>query len=485
MSCTQCDATLDVGDRFCASCGNVVRQRGRVTWDWRGSLHVAGVTLGTSAVLALVFGLTSRPSSEHLHWDLKTTIAWVAWVWESIFGVDASGSANLRRALTVANFHGSAAGHLGLSAMPLTLTFITFLAAAIAYRRVISRSPHLLSALLTGVSAAVVSAVVLVAVSLIVSVNAHDLSQLLRPGNGTSDLNGIARSWQQLHPGISLSLTMSTIGAAFVSVALLITVFAAITLTRTDWLPLDIGKVANRCLTPIFRGFGRLMAALVASGLAVELITWIVRKETKWPHGIHTAPMTFHQWVTAFSGAIAYAGNAGLMSLGLGSFGKVDYQWAANASFGGSDITWPGGHHDYGLASLAQRNNLAAGIWVAAILTPIVLIYVASSLTRMRGLTVREQAIGLASWICSLLVVVPILVALANLSVSGTLTAQGSVAGNQGVAAAHGSASAGLETWPTTFFVIAYAGVISAVVVVVAMRKRGISTDISRRAGSL
>ncbi|HWU33198.1 MAG TPA: hypothetical protein VN108_10000, partial [Marmoricola sp.] len=441
--------------------------------------------LGASIGLALVFGLTSRPSSSHLHWNLKTTFAWLTWVWESIFGIDAVGSAKLKGALSLADFEGSATGNAGLSAMPLTLTFITLLVAAISFRRAIKQTANALSALLMAIGAAIATSAVLLVVSLAVSIDTADINHLMHAGPGGSQLGKAARGWQNLKADVSASFTMSSLQAALISSSLLLAVFVAAILMRTDWLPPRIGRAVDACAVPALRGFSRLIGAVVASGLLVELITWVVRRETHWPPGEHNPAMTFHQWVTAFSGAIAYAGNVGVMSLGLGSFGKVGYRWGADVSFDGYGISWPQTQHHYGLASLAQSNHLAWGIWISAVCTPLVLGYVAWSIARRQVVRPRTIAVGLTSWVLSLIVVMPLLAIVANLSINGSLDAYGSISGQSGPASVHGSAAAGLETWPAALLILCYAAILSLLIFVAFTRTRGRTTDIPAASPSL
>src|SRR5689334_5118426 len=108
-----------------------------LSWDWRAPIRLAATILGTSFVLALVFGLASRPASSQLHWGFKTTVAWVAWVWESIFGVNVVGGIDVNGSLSFfgSDINGAVSGGAGIGAMPLTLTVITMLVAGIAFRR--------------------------------------------------------------------------------------------------------------------------------------------------------------------------------------------------------------------------------------------------------------------------------------------------------------------------------------------------------------
>ena len=437
-----------------------------LSWDWRGPLRIAGSTLGVSLLLAVVFGLATRPAAGHLHWGFKTTLAWGVWAWESIFGVDAVGSVKASGSLTLFGFSadGSASGNAYLGAMPLTLTVATLLVAAIAFRRATARSPNAVSALLLGVRAAVLTAIPLFVVSLVVSLGADDLAALLgaRSGDGSSAGSAL-QQWQSLGGGKSLSISLSSTDALFVTLALLIGLFAALTLLRREWFTGRIWETIQLCLVAPLRAFARLCLAVVVGGLLFELVIWLVRWNTSWPSHEHRPSLTAHQWINGFASAIAYAGNAGAMALGLGSLGQVGY--SASSDISAPMLTQSSSpHQGHWIGWFAQADHLAWGVWIALLIAPAMLIYVAWSIARTHGADARSVATSLGTWLVSLVVAIPVLAAVANLSIGG----QGSGDATFGTGAfsghAQGSATLGLSVLVCTFVVFVYALIIGAVV---------------------
>ncbi|MGN6162333.1 MAG: hypothetical protein ACTHOG_11610 [Marmoricola sp.] len=427
-----------------------------LSWDWRTPLRVAGATLGTSLVLGVVFGLASRPASSQLHWGFKTTLLWVTWVWESIFGVNAVGGIKVHGSLTFfdSTINGGLSGGAGLGAMPLTLTVITLVVAGRSFHRATTPSPNALSALMLGVRAALLTALPLFVVSLVVSVGVTDVAHLVGASAGDT-----VQQWQSLQGDKSFSISVSSTDAFFVTIALLVGVFAGITLLRGEWFTSRGWSTLQLVLAAPLRAFARLAVAVVVGGLLFELVTWLVRWNTSWPNGHYGHAFTAHQWVNGFATAIAYGGNAGAMALGLGSLGKVGYSASGGVSAAiGSESSGP--HQDYWIGWFAQNSHLAWGIWSALLIAPAILIYVALSIARVHGTDARAVLTSLGTWLVSLVVAVPVLAHLANLSAG----ASGTVDADMFVGSAHGTVSAGLSTLIATFLIFAYALLICAVI---------------------
>lgn len=435
-----------------------------LSWDWRSPLRIALSTIGISLLLAVVFGLASRPASNHLQWSFKTTVAWVVWVWESTFGVDAVGSLKAEGSLDFLGIDGSASGHGAISAMPLTLTVATFLVTALAFRRATAHSPTAISALLLGLRAAVLTAIPLLAASLVVSLGSNDLVRLFGPSSGDGSLGGDAlQQWQSLNGPKSMSISLSPTDAVVMPIALLMALFAALTLLRAEWFAGRVWQAVHLCLAVPVRAFGRLSLAVVGSGLLFELVVWLVRWNTAWPSGEHRPALTAYQWVNGFAGAIAYAGNAGAMALGLGSLGSVGY--SASGSVSAPMLAESGSPHErHWIAWFAQADHLASGVWIALALAPAVLIYVARSIARTHDSDARSVLTSLGTWLISLVVALPVLAALANPSLSGSGSADTSFISGTFVAHGEGSASFGMSTLLCTFAVFVYALIISAII---------------------
>lgn len=427
-----------------------------LSWDWRAPIRLAATILGTSFVLALVFGLASRPASSDLHWGFKTTAAWVAWVWESIFGVNVVGGIDVNGSLSFfgSDINGGVSGGAGIGAMPLTLTVITMLVAGIAFRRATAASVGAVSALLLGMRAALLTAIPLFVVSLVISLGISDVAHLVGP-----NADDTLQQWRSLKGDKSFSISLSSTDAFFVTIALLLAVFAGVTLLRRDWFTGRGWSTVQLTLAAPLRGFARLSIAVVVGGLLFELVTWLVRWNTTWPSGHHNPSLTAHQWVTAFAGAIAYGGNAGAMALGLGSLGKVGYSASGGLSAGPLAAN-QGPHEDHWIAWFAENHHLASGIWIALLIAPAILVYVALTIARQHGSDSRAVLTSLGTWLVSLVVAIPVLAAFANLSIGGSGTVDTDIFAGTG----EGSAAAGLSTLLATFVVFAYALVVCGIV---------------------
>lgn len=422
--------------------------------DWLASVRIAGTALGSSLLLAILFGLTSRPSSGGPHWGLKTTIAWVTWVWESIFGVDATGHLRVSGSVDVltSSVDGSATANGWIAAMPLTLTVITLVATGIAFRRATATYASAAPALLVGLGAALLTAATLVVIAWSISLNTHDVTDL-----------GANRSsqWQSLDK--SLTVSLSATDAFFVSLGLLVALFGALALLRADWLA-GPWRTAHLLMATPLRAFARLGVGLVGAGLLFELVIWQVRWHTHWPGTGHRPSLTAHEWVNAFATAIAYAGNAGAMALGLGSFGQVGT--TASGSATAASFTQSGStSQEHWIGWFAQSDQLSYGVWIGMLLAPALIAAMLWPIVRAHRAEVRDLLAQVGIWLVSLVIAVPVITTLANLAAGGGGSANATVGSFSFDGAAHGSASAGLAMLVSTFAVFAYAVMISAVVV--------------------
>jgi len=263
MNCRGCGGVLSDADRFCSLCGHVVPSP--FVWTWRGPLRVAAITLTTSFGLALIFGLTSRPSSQRLHWTFTTTSEWTVWVWESIFGADVAGRVQTQGSLGAAGhvLQGSAAADVAIGAMPLTLTLLTLASAAISYRRAISALPNARSALALGGAAALLVAIPMALIALVVSVDTHEIKNLVAP---SSDTGLTASAWQAVRDASGFSLSVSATDAFLTSCGLLLAVFGGLVVTKGITTRSPAATSILRLLATPLRGCSYLAIALVVGG---------------------------------------------------------------------------------------------------------------------------------------------------------------------------------------------------------------------------
>ncbi|HWU33199.1 MAG TPA: hypothetical protein VN108_10005, partial [Marmoricola sp.] len=307
-------------------------------WDWVGPLKIAIATLGTSLILAVIFGIVTRPYGSHVHWGFKTTYTWLVGWWESTFGVSIVSGASASGSYNGASGSGSA--HAGFAAMPLTLTVITLVVAAFFFRRAIRNSPDALSALLLGVRAALFVAIPLWFFSLFASLSIFDLAKfagLDKPeiyhdsysGQTYSQCYSVCRQLQDLHQakahGIdwSFALTTSSTQAFFIAFLLMVGLFAALTLGRAEWFTGRVLSAVRLCLVAPMRALGKMAIGLVVIGLIFSSLTLIARATSD--SGFHThalSSLSTHNWVILAFTTVAYSANAGMAALGLGSWGN-------------------------------------------------------------------------------------------------------------------------------------------------------------------
>lgn len=482
----------------------ITRQLGRMLlWDWVGPLKIAGATLGTSLILAIIFGLTTKPSDSHLHWGFKTVYTWLVWWWDSMFGVSLVSGANASGSYD--GVSGSGSAHAGFAAMPLTLTVLTLVVAAFVFRRVIRNCTSALSAVLVGARAALFIAIPLWFFSLFASLSIDDLAKLAGLGKPTTDTyNGQSYSYcnsacsylQTLHQAKSrwvdwsFALTPSSTQAFFISFLLVLGLFAALTLSRAEWFTGRVLGAVRLCLLAPMHALGAIAPALVAAGLVFSFVSLIVRWNSHTGfHSVHPSLST-HNWIILIFTFIAYAGNSGVMALGLGSWGNfggtVSANWNANvpgingAGSGSISCSVQHGMTWWAHASNTITSNPCSGfgqdrnfystaipgadwgVWTAAILAPIVLIYVAIRILKANGTDAKSMLTSLGTWVLSLLVVMPVISYLAEIAIDGD--ASGSLNGaTAGSASGNGSISLGLAG-STTFLVFGY-GLLFALII--------------------
>lgn len=479
-------------------------------WDWKGPVKVAAATLGVSLILALVFGLVTKPYGSDVHWGFKSLFAWLAWGWESIFGVSATGSLDMHGSGSLGSFSGTASGsaHASLDAAPLTLTVVTFVVAAWAFRAAIRRCTNALSATLLGLRAALLIAVPLWLVSLFATLSDTDLARLgLLPTTGNTQMHlgraNVSLRWSD-------ALGLSSLEAFLVVLLAMTGFFAALTIHRAEWFEGRVLAIGRRLLLAPLRAFGKLSIALVVAGLIFTFITVLIRWNSA--SELQAAPvpsLSTRNWIILAFALVAYAGNFGVAALGLGSWGQfggnADVSWSGNIPFGfkpgnvtcsvqrgidwwaQSEVTFRtnpcSGFHQSATAD-THLPVLDWGVWTAAILAPLVLLYVASSIVKANGIDPKAKLLSLGTWLISLLGVLPLLAYLAQIILSGNADAAGTVLGANLTAAGEATGTLGLSS-ATPFIIAGYAGLFAAMVAIASGAIPGSSRRRASRSGAV
>lgn len=405
--------------------------------NWAGAAVVAATAVGVAGFLSTLLGLIAKPGD----FGIDNTLTMIAVLMTSTFGGDLTVTSE------IPGIHGG--GSLGL--FPLTITLLTVAATILAYRRVTVRYRSGLTAFADGVRAAFLAAIPFLVVTFLFRSDNDDF--------GPGALSAFADD------DYRVSIGGSHTGAFFMTFLVLVVVLGVATLMRRHWLGERAARVHDWVAAPI-AGVSTLAVLLPVAG-AIAWFALLLLGD-----GADTGDLDLDGWMSVIAGAVIYAGNAGLALVTLGAAGKLGASAEGTANAAGQDwsqdqsiahgLTWFTG--EWG----------EPGLWVAVIVTPLWLAAGAYVAARKAGRIGPGK--GIAAYVVSLLVAIPVLVRLAGIH------AHGEVKGNLGdlldasffgledlvQASAHGGASVGPVAISATLLLTLYGAVVGLLVALAA-----------------
>ena len=362
-----------------------------VRGNWLGAGLVAGLTLGTAGLLAVVMTAMAKPTD----FGLDNSLTLVASILNGSFGAD-----------LVAQFRSSGESiHGSIGAVPLTVTVLALLVGVIAFRRVTARYDNLVDILLDAVRAALLFAVSLMVIALVFRADSREFGR----GWGTQ-LAHLFDTRIRYGPSIHASFLLGF-------VMLLVPLLGTVWVRRSLW-PDRLGAAGRFLVAPV-HGLATLLVLLPVAGL-VGLALMLATGDT-----IQNADPTSHDFFASASLIFGLLASGGFWLLSLG----------AGGSFGERSSTT-------GEASTSSYDHLGhfagqdPGLWAAPVV--MVAVFAAATWVVVRRAPSRESIqSNLLAWTLLVLVSTPLLVRLT--SIDGALSARGDQA----------SGSIGVHGWLT------------------------------------
>jgi hypothetical protein len=363
-----------------------------VRGNWLGAGLVAGLTVGTAGLLAVVMTALAKPTD----FGLDNSLTLVASILNGSFGAD-----------LVAQFRSSGESiHGSVGAIPLTVTVLALLVGVITFRRVTAGYDNVVDAVLDAVRASLVLAVALMVIALAFRADSREFGR----GWGTQ-LAHLFDTRIRYGPSIHASFLLGF-------VTLLVPLLGSVWVRRSLW-PDRLAGAARILVAPVY-GLATLLVLLPVAGL-VGLALMLATGDT-----LQNADPTSHDFLASaslFFGLLA-SGGFWLLSLGAGgSFGE-------HGSTTGEPSTSSYDH----LGHFAGQDP---GLWAAPVV--MVAVFAAATWVVVRRAPSRESIqSNLLVWTLLVLVTTPLLVRLT--SIHAAISARGERA----------SGSIGVHGWQTT-----------------------------------
>lgn len=366
--------------------------------NWLGAAIVAGLTVATAGVLALVLTAMAKPTD----FGLRNSLTLVASILNGSFG-----------ASLVAHFHTTGESvHSTVAAMPLTVTIAALLVAVLAFRRMIRDYRSLTDALLDAARVALLVGLALLVIAIAFRADSREFGR----GWG-NQLAHLFDTRIQFGPSIP--------GSLFVGFLVVLVTLAATAWTRRDLRPARLGRLDDVLAAPL-HGFIALVLLLPVAGL-VGLVLMLLTG-----HSVQDANPTSHDFFASaalITGLLA-SGGFWFISLGAGStFGEHGSATGAGPS---SDY-----HH---LGYFAHQDP---GLWAA----PVVMVAVLVTATLVVARTARSRETvqaSLLAWTGLLVVGIPLLVRLTSVHAGLTESSQN----------AQASGAIGVNGWLSTLLLV-------------------------------
>lgn len=414
-TCQHCGAQLGPSTRFCADCGAAVATptmpiaatsrddhvrpapppsapgRGQFDWmravrgNWVGAGLVAGLTLGTGGLLALVMTALAKPAD----FGLDNSLTLVAAILNGSFGGDLVAHLDISGDATQAS----------VGAVPLTVTVISLAVGVVAFRRVTATYRSAVDAVLDAARAALLFGLALMVIAVVFRADSREFGR----GWGTQ----LARLFDA-----RISFGPSVAGSLFVGFGFLFGSLVASVWARRSLWPVRFERAAEYLVPPVY-GLATLVLLLPVAGLVgvgLMLATG---------HTVQDSDTTSHDFFATVSLIFGLLASGGFWLISLGAGGSL-------GEHGGSGA-FDSSSYDH-LKTFADQDP---GLWAA----PLVMIAVIALATHVVVRTTRSRGslqASLVAWTVTVLLATPLLVHLT--SIHGSVSASdGSASGAVGV----------------------------------------------------
>lgn len=425
-TCQHCGAQLEQSARFCADCGTAVtppapapepapatmpiaatrtdarvvtepqpstpRPGPAVDWtrlvrgNWVGAGLVAGLTLGTAGILALVMTALAKPTD----FGLDNSLTLVAAILNGSFGGDLVAHLNISGDST----------HASVGAVPLTVTVISLAVGVLVFRRVTATYHRVVDAVLDAARAALLLGLALMVVALVFRADSREFGR----GWG-NQLAHLFDARIAFGPSVAGSLL---VGFVFVFGTLVASLWAR----RSLW-PARLERAADFLIPPVY-GLATFVLLLPVAGL-IGVVLMLATG-----HTVQDADTTSHDFWASASLIFGLLASGGFWLISLGAGGSLGEHGSATGSL---DVS----SYDH-LKTFADQDP---GLWAA----PLVMLGVVALSTHVVVRTARSREAlqaSLLAWTVSVLLATPLLVHLT--SIHGSVSASdGRAAGAIGV----------------------------------------------------
>jgi hypothetical protein len=370
-----------------------------VRGNWVGAGLVAGVTLGTAGLLALVMTALAKPAD----FGLDNSLTLVAAILNGSFGGDLAAHLNISGDSTRAS----------VGAVPLTVTVISLAVGVLVFRRVTATYQRLGDAVLDAARAALLFALALMVIALVFRADSREF------GRGWG--NQLAHLFDA-----RIAFGPSVAGSLLVGFVFLFGTLVASLWARRGLWPARFTGAAEYLIPPVY-GLATLVLLLPVAGLVgvgLMLATG---------HTVQDADTTSHDFFASVSLIFGLLASGGFWLITLGAGGSLGEHGRATGSLDTSS-------YDH-LKTFADQDP---GLWAA----PLVMIGVLALATHVVVRTTRSRGAlqaSLVAWTVTVLIASPLLVHLT--SIHGRVSAsEGSASGAIGV---HGLPATALLTLVT------------------------------------
>jgi hypothetical protein len=360
--------------------------------NWVAAGAVALTALATSGLLSLILACVAKPTD----FGIDNSLTLIAVLMTGAFGADVTVTSNANA------FDGGA--HVGM--FTLTVTIVTFVVTAFAFRRLTARYTGVAAAATDAVRAALLTAVPLTAIALIFRADNDEFGASWASDLATSDQDEL------------VNIGASAVGSFFMPLLLLSVVLWLVCLLRRDWLPDKVARIHDWVAAPLW-GVATIAALLPIAG-AIGIASVLL-----FGNDSDTSDLNADEWMTFIGLSVAYLANVGFAVLTLGSGAQMGASGSATARVMGQTENESGDEwHRLAWFTGDSSGVDEPGLWVCVVVVPVVLL-VAAFIVARRSRD-RDAVLGnLLRFSTLMLVAVPILSRLAALHGGAKLESDG------------------------------------------------------------